>query len=96
MCKSWWYRRSSCHSGRVRLRSVSSRVDDHRRGRLLTVRTDACTDVSTSRKSGGAADWFDISLVDGFSVPADIANDVNCAKPSCTANINAACPEERA
>ncbi|XVE68525.1 hypothetical protein DITRI_Ditri09bG0074900 [Diplodiscus trichospermus] len=40
-------------------------------------------------------DFFDISLVDGFNLPLSIAPQLGSCNPvSCTANVNAVCPQE--
>ncbi|XWS66805.1 hypothetical protein CRYUN_Cryun05aG0232300 [Craigia yunnanensis] len=43
-------------------------------------------------------DFFDISLVDGFNLPLSIAPQLGglggCTPVSCTANVNAVCPQE--
>ncbi|XVE68527.1 hypothetical protein DITRI_Ditri09bG0075100 [Diplodiscus trichospermus] len=40
-------------------------------------------------------DFFDISLVDGFNLPLSIAPQVgSCTTVSCSANVNAVCPQE--
>ncbi|KIY68976.1 Osmotin thaumatin-like protein [Cylindrobasidium torrendii FP15055 ss-10] len=42
----------------------------------------------------GFQDWFDVSVVDGFNIPAKIDNNVGCGVPSCPVDLNPLCPSE--
>ncbi|KZT64977.1 Osmotin, thaumatin-like protein [Daedalea quercina L-15889] len=42
--------------------------------------------------SGGSADYYDVSLVDGFNVPLAITNNVGCSVASCPVDLDAICP----
>ncbi|ORY88312.1 thaumatin family-domain-containing protein [Leucosporidium creatinivorum] len=44
--------------------------------------------------AGGDADWYDISLVDGFNIPMSITNNKNCTEPACSVDINKICPSK--
>ncbi|KAL8278104.1 hypothetical protein RQP46_009564 [Phenoliferia psychrophenolica] len=44
----------------------------------------------------GGTDNYDISAVDGSDLPMSITNNVNCAAPTCTNDINANCPDNLA
>ncbi|PLW06051.1 hypothetical protein PCASD_25605, partial [Puccinia coronata f. sp. avenae] len=43
----------------------------------------------------GGKDYYDISNVDGSNLPALISNNKGCPSPSCRANLNRDCPEEK-
>ncbi|KAE9403459.1 Osmotin, thaumatin-like protein [Gymnopus androsaceus JB14] len=40
---------------------------------------------------GSSADWYDVSLVDGFNIPMEITNTANCNIASCLADLNTDC-----
>ncbi|KAF9527258.1 thaumatin-like protein [Crepidotus variabilis] len=42
----------------------------------------------------GGADWYDVSLVDGFNIPMAVTNNVGCPVPDCKADLDATCPTE--
>ncbi|KIK57583.1 hypothetical protein GYMLUDRAFT_98652 [Collybiopsis luxurians FD-317 M1] len=42
----------------------------------------------------GNADWYDVSLVDGFNLPMEITNSASCNIASCPVDLNADCPSE--
>ncbi|KZT19042.1 thaumatin-like protein [Neolentinus lepideus HHB14362 ss-1] len=41
---------------------------------------------------GSDLDWYDISLVDGYNLPARIDNNVGCGIPSCPVDLGPNCP----
>ncbi|KAF9525280.1 thaumatin-like protein [Crepidotus variabilis] len=43
--------------------------------------------------AGGDADWYDVSLVDGFNVPMAITNNAGCAVADCAVDLSASCPD---
>ncbi|CAA6655445.1 unnamed protein product [Spirodela intermedia] len=53
--------------------------------------------VEVTLGTGGGADFYDVSLVDGFNVPVSVAprrRGGGCRAASCPADVNAACPSE--
>lgn len=59
--------------------------------------------AAVSSGSGGAQDFYDVSLVDGFNVPVRITPTINttsnnngaeCRAASCAGDVNAACPAD--
>ncbi|KAI5116722.1 hypothetical protein M0805_000831 [Coniferiporia weirii] len=42
--------------------------------------------------ASGNQDFYDVSLVDGFNVPAAITNTVGCSTASCPVDLNPSCP----
>ncbi|TFK49637.1 thaumatin-like protein [Heliocybe sulcata] len=42
--------------------------------------------------ASGDMDWYDISLVDGYNLPARIDNNVGCGVPSCPVDLGPNCP----
>ncbi|KII90580.1 hypothetical protein PLICRDRAFT_538201 [Plicaturopsis crispa FD-325 SS-3] len=42
----------------------------------------------------GNADWYDVSVVDGFNVPVEITNTQGCSVASCPTDLNANCPSD--
>ncbi|KAI3933351.1 hypothetical protein MKW98_006710 [Papaver atlanticum] len=42
----------------------------------------------------GGKDFYDVSLVDGFNLPASITPQGGCSSTTCRSNINSACPSE--
>ncbi|KAL6302263.1 thaumatin [Sparassis latifolia] len=42
--------------------------------------------------TNGAADWYDVSLVDGFNLPMSITNNVGCAVADCPVDLGPNCP----
>ncbi|KAF8911359.1 thaumatin-like protein [Mucidula mucida] len=41
----------------------------------------------------GNQDWYDISLVDGYNLPARITNNVGCGVPDCPVDLGPNCPD---
>ncbi|KIY68981.1 thaumatin-like protein [Cylindrobasidium torrendii FP15055 ss-10] len=44
----------------------------------------------------GFQDWYDVSVVDGYNLPAKIDNNVGCGIPSCPVDLGPICPSELA
>ncbi|KAL1745475.1 thaumatin [Schizophyllum fasciatum] len=42
----------------------------------------------------GDADWYDVSLVDGFNIPVAVTPSSECQEASCPADLNPDCPAE--
>ncbi|KAH9947762.1 thaumatin-like protein [Amylocystis lapponica] len=42
--------------------------------------------------TNGAADFYDVSLVDGFNLPVSITNGAGCHEATCPVDLNANCP----
>ncbi|KIY72297.1 Osmotin, thaumatin-like protein [Cylindrobasidium torrendii FP15055 ss-10] len=44
--------------------------------------------------AAGDADWYDVSLVDGFNLPVTITPTAGCSEASCPVDLNPDCPAE--
>ncbi|KAF9009773.1 Osmotin, thaumatin-like protein [Hymenopellis radicata] len=44
--------------------------------------------------ASGNANWYDVSLVDGFNLPMTVTPSVACSAASCPVDLNANCPSE--